>query len=287
MNSHGKQAVASDCSVEPDGVVVDEIADVCEEVSDGFSGKPSLAKSYADGNLCVHLHLRVRSRGVANPQDLCVVVDPPNRLREISDSAAAVGRSPWFVDLDGNVVVGESIETAERRLDHAMLVRVGQLSERVNGGRFKAALCPVRLSRVDACPVSFRDSFQPPVSHAWPPLSRSKEIGVLGGGNGELVEVTGRSAVEDYELPHEVVEGGSKVLDEVSEQQSPVGIDGPVEVDVDDMDDLAARLCHHFRLDVIGERVRLWVTQEEAIDLFAQGAQMGFCTRDLRPRAFQ
>jgi hypothetical protein len=252
----------------------DEPLDEIEDPSEALGRGPTLAETYGDGKLGIHLHLRVRvGKGVADPQNLCAVIEPPHRVLEFSDPHTS-GR--------------DEIEVLLRRLQRkghgwlrrSMLVRIGEVGEHGERRFVGAALCPIGLNRIDACPVLLGDAPEHPVADAWgsaltpAPVARSRRA------NGELVVPTRLPAAEDDQLPNEMVQRGPKVLDKIPEKQPPFGVRLSQDFQGADLDDLTARLCSGFALDLVDDLVRWW-TRDETVDLLVQGVQMETCPLDL------
>src|SRR5580704_486458 len=212
----------SELDGEVGGEFLDDAADVEGkplEVAEACSG---LANAYAEGRISLHAHLRVWSRtGVLDRKDLCLTV-VPERLESGADPLARVG-----VD-DEQVVqslAARKIHCKVGQVDKSMLVVVREVSER--GERMDRAWwypSTVGLCLVDECLMGVGDALQPPLSGAGrllPVLPSRAPIVRARVANRKLVASAGSLLVDKDELPDEVIESGSQIVDRVPEHDAP------------------------------------------------------------------
>jgi hypothetical protein len=94
-----------------------------------------------------------------------------------------------------------------------VLVHVGGVDQDGESGSERVVASKVGLQILDACPVVAVDTPQ----HGVEPLRRRGPFCV----DRELVSVVGLSAVEEDQLPYEVVERGPQVVNDLTDQQRP------------------------------------------------------------------
>ena len=192
--------------------VLDRLPDQLVDRGDNACTHPLIAEGYLEGRLCLHVHLRVRL-GDGDLHQLCAVMEAtagcgdPNGVARQGDWLPGVVKHK---DCAGKEV---SAHVAVHWVDDAVLIGVGQ--PRKQGEDVVPA--PVRsvvgLRALDECPVGVRQLAKPLLNLAW---------GSFGGctPDWERDFAIGPFAVEQGELPDEMVQGVPSVLGEVSEDRA-------------------------------------------------------------------
>jgi hypothetical protein len=183
--------------------------------------RTSVAKRWMDGEIALHAHLWVRSvLGEVYAENLCLLFQRNRLVRDfvVQDDGVRVGAD--------NVL--ERSSTGKQHLAHegTVLVDVGEEaedSEFVMDGVLTPCPATVRLRFLDECPCASVgvDSVE----------GAGATFGVLGmsdivvellpvGVDGEGIPLIGPITFQEDELPDEVVQGGSKVLDGVAANQT-------------------------------------------------------------------
>src|SRR5215207_4000240 len=202
---------------------VDEATDVPANMLDGEERNlvGSVAKGWLDGKLALHAHLWVRSRlGEARADNLCLLYQRERLVRNsvLHDFGVRVAVDD----------VSERGSAGEHQLTHegTVLVGVGEEGEEaefVNVGVLAHYPAIVRLRFLDECPCLAvnGDALQ----------GTGAFLGVFGGSDAavEVVDVEGYGepgpsagpvSFQQDELPNEMIQAGSEVLDSVAANQA-------------------------------------------------------------------
>jgi hypothetical protein len=202
---------------------VDEATDVPTHMLDGAERglRDHVAKRWLDGKSALHAHLWVRSRlGEAHTDKLCLLYQ---RERLVRDAV--------FHDDGIRVEANEVFERGPAREDDlahegTVFVGVGEEGEDgklVIGGGLASERATVRLRFLDECPCASVGVDSVEGAGAAFGVLRMPDVGVelpLLGIDGERVPLVGLVPLQEDELPNEVVQGGSGVLDGVTANQT-------------------------------------------------------------------
>jgi hypothetical protein len=202
---------------------VDEATDIPTHMLDGVERdlRGDVAKRWLNGKSALHAHLWVRSRlGEAHTDKLCLLYQ---RERLVRDAVF----HDFGIRGDANEVV-ERGPAGKDQLAHEGTVLVG-VGEEVEDGEFMMGgvltPCPatVRLRFLDACPCASVGVYSVEGAGAAFGVLRMPDVGVelpLVDIDGERVPPVGHVPLQEDELPNEVVQGGSRVLDGVATNQT-------------------------------------------------------------------
>lgn len=190
------------------GELFDDVRSGLLESSDLREGKASLAEAYVCGNYALHLHLRIGVRGEASTHDLCIVyeidsgVDPQFRDLVVAD------------EVDGRLLVGD---LCGDDIERAVLVVPVKLVE--NGERMVRSV--VRLKLLDSCPLRIGDARErgAPGSLGIAAPNVANEVRLAPVDRKAVVSAGGLFIGQD-ELPDEMVERGSGVVEGVAEDRA-------------------------------------------------------------------
>jgi hypothetical protein len=191
------------------GERLDELPDPIVDTGQDAGLQPIVADGYLAGELALHQHLRVRMPD-GEAREFCVACQAAASSGEQpSDLHVGAGSAVGVVDDD--VVAGQArIEVAKRRVDDLVLIGVAELGQKREEMALSVVPSVVWLRRLDSCAVRGGELAQTLLD-----LRIGFGTGFVADGERRLAR--GASAVEDGELPDEVVERGAGVLREVSD----------------------------------------------------------------------
>src|ERR1022692_466696 len=221
-----------------------------------------LVRCYLKGEAALHFHLRGLpfggQRGGERPVPaLCVIYErtvlpaAATDLHEVRRPVQPLDAGEGSADRDScscgvqGAMLVPDIEPVEQREGTA-----GGAGERLSGsdgdGPDRRIQSVVGLQLLDTCQVAAERKMLARLSHA---AKRLEAVGALGDRKRDALDLA-RVRARDHrvELDHEVVECGPRIVDPVSEDQAPVGIDGLQVVDIE-------RVLPLVRIDLDGEAV--------------------------------
>ena len=204
--------------------IVDEATDIGTNLLDGSDWNlqgASVAKRWIDGKIGLHAHLRVRSRlGEAYSDNLCLLFQRKRLERD------------FVVEHHGIRVKAKDVSergfTGEHHLAHegAVLVDVGEACEEgefVQFGGLVEQPAAVRLHFLDEFPCASVGVDSVQGARASFRVLGMSNIGIellLVGIDGEGIPLVGSVPLQEHELPNDMIQDGSKVLDGIAANQA-------------------------------------------------------------------
>ena len=243
--------------------VENSVAHVAPDRSQDRDDRPTGIEGYVDGEVGLHLHIRIRPRDrELDYGDWCVLAQR---------ASGKVEACRWgFLNIPKQSMADHPGTSGNGCREHwdeqAVFVLVRQAVE--NGEWISPRLIPsfVRLKRAQLCCHRVRQPWEPVVD---PPLESS--VGVIDE-DGELGRAAvGSSAVEE-QLAREVVERGAKVVDDLPYRDAPTER-RPV------LHNEPQLYAASLRIEILGDLVG--VTAEEPRDLRLQVVELALCPPEL------
>jgi hypothetical protein len=167
-----------------------------------------LCEAYVRRDVACHFHLRIYIGGKGHSHDLCADFQASGRLGDSQWSGGPIKGDPFVVE-------GQYVRGKQQWVEHLVFVPVGEVAEGSDGPT-RVVASWVGLRTVNDCPVRRRDFVE---MH---PLVREPLATVL---NRELNPLSlspalGNLDVTAVELPEQVVEGTSEIVNSVSQNHS-------------------------------------------------------------------
>jgi hypothetical protein len=217
--------------------LLDYALNECGDPWEVLHPEASLAKRDADRELNDHAHLSLRLG--TRDSKACELHFVFKRLPGPRVTDIDVDGDEWLAPNDESAGIG--VENGEGRVERLVFVPFGVVVDDADGTVARIVPTRVRLQRLDSIKVSFADAFEGAATGGRPPA------GI--GDNRERGVVARLAAIQQDELPREVVKRGAQVVEEVAKDQPEAEGGFDVEVEV-------GYLPTFVRLSLAGNRVR-------------------------------
>lgn len=220
MKERAVRLIESSRKVKPK-VVKDKLADEVSNVPQSSDPNASAAKRYLDGELALHIHVPRNSIGRAqylNPDGICAVFQSAGPDSHFDNHAIETAH----VDSD----IGGSTHWRGQscRVDDAMFVAVPKRGEDAEFVTLRSAPSFVRLSRLNDCNMTRIDAFQSVRPVAVPCMSFLFLFSrFLQHTDGELIPVGWPVSGQANELPDQMVEAGTHVMNRLASDNAEAG----------------------------------------------------------------
>ncbi len=235
--------------------------------SQGSGGRCPILERYLHGDISVHVHFRIRPlRGDMEPRDWCLIFH-----RAIPDLAKE-DRARIGVWLEMNRVEVDSSDGPASLNDKPVLVGIPEIVEHVEDVSLAPVPSTVRLQPQDLCPSITADPKQmlvpgKPVKAAlWNAVEDGKPVTTR--------SLSGFLSVGEYELPDEVIEGRSQVVDNVPDENS---YSGGTRRQVDPKDVVVLRTALELAPNAV------WLRSEKLADFPLEKVKVLLCPPALLP----